>query len=95
MQAQLRPVTQHHSQPPFQPAWWLRHAHLQTIFAKYLSPKQRLNTEAEIFSLPDGDELQLNWQLCKNVTEDTPLLILLHGLAGDINSHYIQAMLAK
>lgn len=91
MQAQIRPV----SNAPFQPAWWLKHAHLQTIFAKYLSPKQRVSTTAELFSLPDGDELQLNW-LDNAATDDkAPLVILLHGLAGDINSHYIQAMLAQ
>ena len=91
MQAQIRPV----SQSPFQPAWWLKHAHLQTIFAKYLSPKQRLSTTAEIFALPDGDELQLNWLDNVAADDNAPLLILLHGLAGDINSHYIQAMLAQ
>ncbi|WP_308160263.1 hydrolase [Arsukibacterium indicum] len=95
LQAQLRPVPKQHSQAPFQPAWWLRHAHLQTVFAKYLSPKHLINTEVEIFSLPDGDELQLNWLHAKNATDTTPLLLLLHGLAGDINSHYIQAMLAQ
>ncbi|WP_333608420.1 hydrolase [Arsukibacterium sp.] len=91
MQAQFRPVVH----TPFQPAWWLKHAHLQTIFAKYLSPKQRLNTVAEMFNLPDGDELQLNWLHSNTASADKPLLILLHGLAGDINSHYIQAMLAQ
>mgnify|MGYP000598521358 CR=1 FL=1 len=91
MQAQIRPVN--HS--PFQPAWWLKHAHLQTIFAKYLSPKQRLSTEAEMFSLPDGDEIQLNWLPDTGTNQEAPLLILLHGLAGDINSHYIQAMLTQ
>ena len=91
MQAQIRPV----SQSTFQPAWWLKHAHLQTIFAKYLSPKQAVSTQAEMFSLPDGDEIQLNW-LANTASDDkAPLLILLHGLAGDINSHYIQAMLAQ
>lgn len=91
MQAQIRPV----KHAPFQPAWWLKHAHLQTIFAKYLSPKQRLSTSAEIFTLPDGDELQLNWLDNVAAGDNAPLLILLHGLAGDINSHYIQAMLAQ
>lgn len=91
MQARIRPV----SQSPFQPAWWLKHAHLQTIFAKYLSPKQRLSTKAEMFSLPDGDEIQLNWLASAASDDNAPLLILLHGLAGDINSHYIQAMLAQ
>ena len=91
MQAQIRPV----KSEPFQPAWWLKHAHLQTIFAKYLSPKHRLHTTAEMFSLPDGDELQLNWLTCSTLDNSAPLVLLLHGLAGDINSHYIQAMLAQ
>ncbi|PKM17950.1 MAG: hydrolase [Gammaproteobacteria bacterium HGW-Gammaproteobacteria-15] len=91
MQDQIRPV----SHTPFQPAWWLKHAHLQTIFAKYLSPKHRLNTEAETITLPDGDEVQLNWLPSKTGSNNTPVIILLHGLAGDINSHYIQAMLAQ
>jgi predicted alpha/beta-fold hydrolase len=91
LQDQIRPVPT----PPFQPAWWLKHAHLQTIFAKYLSPKQRLHTEAETVPLPDGDEVQLNWLHSKNSSDNAPVVILLHGLAGDINSHYIQAMLAQ
>ena len=91
MQAQIRPV----SHSPFQPAWWLKHAHLQTVFAKYLSPKQHIITDVEMFSLPDGDEIQLNWLSQETTDDKAPLLILLHGLAGDINSHYIQAMLAQ
>lgn len=91
MQDQIRPV----QTISFQPAWWLKNAHLQTIFAKYFSPKQPLNTEAEIFSLPDGDEVQLNWLHSKSSCDSAPVVILLHGLAGDINSHYIQAMLAQ
>ena len=91
MQVQIRPV----KPAPFQPAWWLKHAHLQTIFAKYLSPKQRVNTQAEMFNLPDGDELQLNWLTAVSMADTAPMVLLLHGLAGDINSHYIQAMLAQ
>ncbi|GHG75302.1 alpha/beta hydrolase [Alishewanella longhuensis] len=91
MQADLRPAntTQHFYAP-----WWLRNAHLQTIFAKYLSPKHKLVTEAEIFTLRDGDHLQLNWSEKLAKTEQRPLVILLHGLAGDINSHYIQGLMA-
>lgn len=91
MQAQIRPVI--HSS--FTPAWWLKHAHLQTIFAKYLSPKFKQKTVAEIFPLADGDEIQLNWMQPSKVAADAPLVVLLHGLAGDINSHYIQVMLAQ
>ncbi|MDP5190461.1 hydrolase [Rheinheimera baltica] len=91
MQAQVRPVIS----SSFKPAWWLKHPHLQTIFAKYLRPRKKQKTVAEIFSLPDGDELQLNWMQPSRVAPDAPLVVLLHGLAGDINSHYVQTMLAK
>lgn len=91
MQADHRPVSsfQHFSAP-----WWLRNAHLQTIFAKYLSPRQSLQTQPETFTLSDGDQLQLNWSEMLAADEKRPLVVLLHGLAGDINSHYIQGLLA-
>jgi len=91
LQADIRPAS---SQPHFKAPWWLRNAHLQTIFAKYLSPKQKLITEPEIFTLRDGDHLQLNWSERLTADEQRPLVILLHGLAGDIDSHYIQGLLA-
>lgn len=91
MQAQVRPVVS----SSFKPAWWLKHAHLQTIFAKYLSPRKKQKTVAELFTLPDGDQLQLNWMQPARVAADAPLVVLLHGLAGGIDSHYVQAMLAQ
>ncbi len=77
--------------PPFNPAFGLRNAHLQTILAKYLAPRRPLHTRVEILQLPDRDELQLNWSLD---AEDCskPLVILLHGLEGNINSHYVRGM---
>ncbi len=77
--------------PPFNPAFGLRNAHLQTILAKYLAPRRPLHTRVEILQLPDRDELQLNWSLD---AEDCskPLVILLHGLEGNISSHYIRGM---
>lgn len=76
----------------FSAPWWLRSAHLQTILAKYLSPKYRFNTHSEIFILDDSDTLQLNWSEVLQPNDTRPLVILLHGLAGDINSHYIQGI---
>ncbi|GGW68550.1 hydrolase [Alishewanella tabrizica] len=77
----------------FSAPWWLRNAHLQTIFAKYLSPKPTLITEPELVTLSDGDHLQLNWSETLTVEEKRPLVLLLHGLAGDIHSHYIQGVI--
>lgn len=91
MQAQVRPVIA----SSFKPAWWLKHAHLQTIFAKYLSPRKKQKTVAEMFALPDGDELELNWMQPSKVAANAPMVVILHGLAGNINSHYIQGILAQ
>ena len=91
MQAQVRPVIS----SSFKPAWGLKHAHLQTIFAKYLSPRHKQKTVAEQFCLPDGDVIQLNWMQPSKVAANAPMVVILHGLAGDINSHYIQGLLAQ
>lgn len=91
MQVDIRPEA---TTPPFAAPWWLRNAHLQTIFAKYLSPKSKLDTDAETFHLSDGDEIQLNWSHRLSTSDKRPLVVLLHGLAGDIHSHYIQGLIA-
>ena len=91
MQAQVRPVVT----SSFKPAWWLKHAHLQTIFAKYLSPRKKQRTVAELFALPDGDELELNWMQPSKEAANAPMVVILHGLAGNIHSHYIQGILAQ
>lgn len=91
MQAQVRPVVS----SSFKPAWWLKHAHLQTIFAKYLSPRKKQKTVAELYTLPDGDELELNWMQPSKEAANAPMVVVLHGLAGNIHSHYIQGILAQ
>jgi uncharacterized protein len=73
----------------FKPAWWLKNCHLQTIFAKYLAPKLNLALRPELFSLPDGDELMLHWGTVPP-NQQTPLVLLLHGLEGNYRSHYIR-----
>ncbi len=77
--------------PAFKPASGLGNAHLQTILAKYLAPRRPLHTRVEMLQLPDKDELQLNWSLD---AEDCakPLVVLLHGLEGNIHSHYVRGM---
>lgn len=89
MQAQIRPAYC----STFKAPWWLKNAHLQTIFAKYLSPKVQLSSQAELLRLADGDEIQLNWTELPAANDTRPLVVLLHGLAGNIDSHYIQGLL--
>jgi hypothetical protein len=87
----LQAASHYEPLPAFKPAPGFRNAHLQTILAKYLAPRRPLHTRVEMLQLPDKDELQLNWSLD---AEDCskPLVVLLHGLEGNIHSHYIRGM---
>lgn len=73
----------------FKPAWWLRNPHLQTIYAKFAGSKREVYTRKEIFELSDGDFLDCRW------TGGTvgPIVIILHGLEGSVESHYAIGML--
>lgn len=61
----------------FKPAWWLKHAHLQTLYPALW--RERLTT-------PDHDFIDIDY--CG--TGSAPLIILLHGLTGSSQSSYIK-----
>ena len=72
--------------PTFQPAWWLRNGHLQTLYAGLLrTPPKLQNLKRERLSTPDNDYLDIDW----HGDGERPLIILLHGLTGSSKSHYI------
>lgn len=75
----------------FKPAWWLTNSHLQTIWPALCRGEiKNLPLERERLELPDGDFLDLDW--CgKNQTG--PLVLILHGFEGSIESHYAKGML--
>lgn len=72
----------------FQPAWWLRGGHAQTIWPTLLRPRVRLPVRRERVSLADGDFIDVDW-----AGDTGPIVIVLHGLAGSIDSHYVRGML--
>lgn len=73
----------------FEPAWWLKHPHLQTIYPALLrknpTPPQ---LHRERLYTPDHDFLDID--LCGTGT--APLVILLHGLTGSSKSGYITGL---
>ncbi len=74
----------------FREAWWLPGAHLQTLLGRFLHPRPHVPTRAERLELPDGDFLDLRW-----LDGESPgLTLLLHGLEGSLDSHYIRGLLA-
>ena len=73
----------------FKPAWWLNHAHLQTLYPALLRKTPPLPLRRERLITPDNDFIDLDY--CG--TDDTaPLIILLHGLTGSSQSSYIKGL---
>ena len=79
----------------FKPAWWLRNRHAQTIYPSFPwsgAPKVRL--DSEILELPDGDITVVDWMAeGPAASNQTPILIVLHGLEGSADSPYAQMLL--
>jgi hypothetical protein len=85
-------------QSPFQPAWWLRGAHTQTLFSTLLRKPPVLQRQRELVFLEDGDFLEIDWLVPETWQERQPLTMIVHGLSGSSESHYVlglQASLAK
>lgn len=74
----------------FKPAWWLSNPHGQTIYPSLFRKNRLPPLRRERLELPDGDFLDLDW------TPQTagPLVLILHGLEGNIHSHYAGGFLS-
>ncbi len=79
------------TQSDFKPAWWLPNPHLQTLWPSLCRRRAKISIERQRVELADGDFIDLDW-VGKN--ENGPLLIVLHGLGGSINSHYASNVLS-
>ncbi|MDX1406140.1 MAG: hydrolase [Woeseiaceae bacterium] len=79
----------------FEPAWWLRNRHAQTIFpALPFSGTPRVQLESQLLDLPDGDVTMVDWMVDGANTESgAPLLVILHGLEGSAQSSYAQSLM--
>lgn len=74
--------------PGFQPAWWCRNRHLQTLLP-LLSKQPLPPLRRERLELPDGDFLDLDW----TPRGSGPRVLVLHGLEGSVESHYARRIL--
>lgn len=79
----------------FQPAFWLTNPHAQTIFASQLRPMPELETVGERLELDDGDFLDLSWLPERGLPEDAPVVLVLHGLNGGLDSKYARGLLRQ
>jgi predicted alpha/beta-fold hydrolase len=78
----------------FNPAWWLKNPHCQTIAAKFFRRGHAINTTNETLELPDGDFVDLAWTEKVSPSCSRPIIAVLHGLEGSKNSHYAKGMLS-
>ncbi|MFW2570144.1 hydrolase [Legionella sp. 29fVS95] len=76
----------------FKPAWWLPNSHVQTIYPTLTRRIQAPVDLRERIELPDGDFIDLAWAINGNNSK-TPLVILLHGLGGNVQSSYVGGLM--
>lgn len=85
--------------PPYQAPRWLRGGHAQTIHAATWAPRPQVTYWRERWDTPDYDFIDLDWvdspgrELKLDQADDTPLIVLFHGLEGSSNSHYARALM--
>jgi predicted alpha/beta-fold hydrolase len=75
----------------FRPAWWLRQAHLQTLWPSLSRRSIDLPTRRERVELPDGDFIDLDL----SGPPDAPAVLILHGLEGSIDSPYARGIMLQ
>ncbi len=76
-------------QSDFQPAPWLRGAHLQTLWAGAMRRAPNIALRRERLELPDGDFLDLDW----TPRGIGPIVVVFHGLEGSSASPYVRILL--
>ncbi|TNF99561.1 MAG: hydrolase [Gammaproteobacteria bacterium] len=73
----------------FNPAWWLKNRHWQTMWPSLFRTRETLPLDKERLELPDGDFLDLAWM----PDHAGDLCLILHGLEGTLQSHYAPGLI--
>lgn len=73
----------------FQAAWWLSNSHLQTLWPSFFRRLIPLSYNKERLELDDGDFVDLCWS-GKN---SGPIVVVFHGLEGNIDSPYANGII--
>ena len=75
---------------PFVPAPLLANPHAQTLFPQWHRAKGLpLERQSETVMLADGDEIRLDLLLPDAPDPDAPMTLIIHGLSGSSQSHYV------
>ncbi|HMT93452.1 hydrolase [uncultured Thiothrix sp.] len=68
--------------------WWLKSPHLQTMLPTFMRKRPQLDFIWERLELKDGDFIDLAWY----PRLQAPLVLMMHGLEGSLNSHYASTL---
>lgn len=80
----------------FNPAWWMRNRHLQTILPRFYPAKCDFSPVEHEFELSDGDFVEITWTEDPNkISTKRPIVLVLHGLEGSFDSFYAKRMMNK
>ncbi|MEM8998771.1 MAG: alpha/beta fold hydrolase [Bacteroidota bacterium] len=71
----------------YTPPWLFQNGHFSTIHAGLIRKVNGVIQKRERISLPDGDFMDLDWS--ESTLPSKKLVLLLHGLEGDAQRHYI------
>ena len=77
----------------YQPAFWYRGRHLQTLWGPLLRRGRRPPLRRERLETADGDFVDLDW--LADGPASGPLVLVLHGLEGSAQSHYARGLLRE
>lgn len=83
---------------PFNPPFWLTNPHLQTILPKFFAPKAPSYRREIIRDSLDESDVAYDFYDAHPVDssqgqlEQTPLIVLFHGMEGSSDSHYARAL---
>ena len=84
------------SEYTYTPAWWVPGAHLRTLWGKLVRRPPPLTTRIERWPTADGDEVELHRvEPADRSSAHGGRLLVLHGLEGTIQSHYLRGILAQ
>ncbi|KAL9537645.1 hypothetical protein MBANPS3_011589 [Mucor bainieri] len=85
------------SKAHYTPTPYLRSKHLQTIYASLYDDKTTRNDityQRQILEFANGGVASLDWAVpLTPLPEDTPTLVILHGLTGGSHENYIRGLL--
>lgn len=76
----------------FQPAWWLRNRHWQTVWNRLFRRSSDVSTTRARWTTPDGDFLDIDFL---DGPRGAPQLLVIHGLEGSSERKYVRGLLDR